>query len=293
MFALPSSTSPVPLRAMPSVGGARLAVNYSAAAAELVRAGVVDVDLFKCPDWEPVLEAAQRQRPVYVHFPLAAGRCTGDVAGLDAITECLRLTGTPFVNTSLDPQIVPQSGMMGSLFEAIQRALQDVRTLAACFGTDRIVVENVPHAHDDAMHAALAAEPTFIRQVVEETGCGLLLNLAHARRAARSLAMDARLYLSLLPVKSLRALHVTGVPGPNDQTRSPMPMTDTDWDLFNWVMDQIHNGAWPAPRVIALDYGGAGPWFEARMDAAVLAHQIGCMQQTVEHLTGRAAFPIS
>lgn len=258
-----------------------MAVNYSAAAAELVRKGVIDVDLFKCPDQEPMLETARRQRPVYVHFPLTAGRSTGLVADFDALSERLQQTGTPFVNASLDPQIAPQAGMMDSLFEAIQRTLRDVRLLVAYFGADRVIVENVPYTKADASHAALAAEPVFIRQVVEETGCGFLLNLAHARRAARSLAMDTRTYLSLLPMASLRALHVTGVP----RQIGPVggPMTDPDWELFNWVIDQMHQGAWPAPHIIAFEYGGIGS--EARTDAAVLARQLSCLHQAVQQLT--------
>lgn len=269
-----------------------LAVNYSQMAATLVETGAMEVDFFKCPNRTRVLEKARRQRPVYVHFPLYSGRCMGEVADLDAVAERLQKTGTPYVTTRLDPQIEPQTGMMGGLFSAIDRTLRNVRTLAAHFGTDRVIVENAPYYKEQARHGSMAAEPAFIRQVVEETGCGFLLNLAHASVAARSMEMDARLYLSLLPVEALRALHVAGTPTQAGPLREPVPMTDPDWALFDWVVERIGEDAWGTPRIMALEYGGVGPWFEARTDPAVLARQLSCLQQTVRELAATATAPL-
>ena len=262
-------------------------------AANLVRSGAIEIDLFKCPNRPRVVEKARRQRPVYVHFPLYAGRRVGEVTDLDAIGERLLKTGTPHVNTRLDPQIEARAGMMGRLFDAIDQTLRDVRTLVAHFDAERVVVENAPYYKDRAPDGAMAAEPALIRQVVEETGCGFLLNLAHARLAAQSMGMDACLYVSLLPVEAICALHVAGMPRWAGPLHEPMPMSDEDWDLFNWVVERIEAGAWGLPRVIAFEYGGVGPWFEARTDPAVLARQLSCLQQTIQQLAGYNGAPVS
>jgi len=288
MVAASSSERILALRPSPR-RGIRLAVNYSAAAAHLVQTGRADIDLFKCPDRVSLLREARRQRPVYVHFPLYAGRRMGGITDLDAVAERLAQTGTPYVNAYLDPQVMPQAGLVSGMFDAIQRTVRDVEGLVARFGAARVVVENVPYYKECSMHESLAAEPALIRQVVEETGCGLQLNLAHARRAARSMAMDERRYLSLLPVAALRVLHVTGMPSHAGQARDPRPMTDADWNLFDWVADRMLEGTWGFPSVLALDYGGVGGWFAARTDEAVLACQIACLDQAARRLAEETA----
>ncbi len=55
------------------------ALNYSAQAADLVRAGTLLIDRFKCPSWHDLVARAATLRRVYVHFSLHAGRGDGEV----------------------------------------------------------------------------------------------------------------------------------------------------------------------------------------------------------------------
>ena len=50
-----------------------LAINYSSAAAKLVQDGKINIDYFKTPDWDWMVEEAKTLRPVAVHFTLEAG----------------------------------------------------------------------------------------------------------------------------------------------------------------------------------------------------------------------------
>lgn len=250
----------------------QLAVNYSPAAAELFRAGRLDVDLFKCPPWPDLIEAARAHRPVYVHFPLKAGRA--EPVALDGAAQWLVMTETPHVNAHLEPQVRPEAGALSGPEEATERTLRDVRLLAATFGADRVVVENVPYAGLGSKYDPLVADPGFIRRSVQETGCGFLLDLAHARIAAEALSVDVREYVSLLPVERLRELHVTGVHTHEGQRRDHLPMTEADWELFEWALQAIHRGRWGTPRIVAFEYGGVGEKFVWRTDPVVLAEQI-------------------
>lgn len=253
----------------------KLAVNYSSQAAALVRARAVDVDYFKCPVWPDVVEAAGQQRPVYVHFPFVAGRQEAAPIGVDDVPGWLARTSTLHVNTHLDLQPGSERGLFVRAEAAIARAVCDVRRLGQAFGPHRVVLENVPYWPDRQLHHRLSVRADVISHVVERAGCGLLLDLAHARLAADGLGLDVHDYLGRLPVHRLQELHVTGVQADADGwVRDHMPMQPTDWDLLEWVLGQIGDGTWARPHIIAFEYGGVGPRFEGRSDIDVLADQL-------------------
>ena len=250
------------------------AVNYSEAAAGLVREGRIAPDRFKCPDWPDTIAVAQAQRPVYVHFSLKAGGLEPATPDLKHIDGLRRQTDTPHVNTHLDPQLSVQDGLFARGEAAIQRSVEDVRQLVGRYGPEQVVVENVPFWCRERQHTRLAAEPDSIRRVVEETGCGLLLDLSHARIAAREMDLDAQAYVEALPVERLRELHVTGLQRVDGRLRDHLPMTEDDWRFFTWALEQIVAGRWSQPRLVAFEYGGLGPTFAWRSDPEVLRAQV-------------------
>jgi hypothetical protein len=50
-----------------------LAINYSPAAAELVKSGTIHIDLFKTPNWDWLITEASQLCPVTAHFTLDVG----------------------------------------------------------------------------------------------------------------------------------------------------------------------------------------------------------------------------
>lgn len=258
----------------------QLAVNYSPQAAELLDAGRIRFDLYKCPDWPDMIETARAQRPVYVHFPLMAGRGNVEKVGWQKITDLLTTTGTPFVNTHLAPRASDFAMALDSDDPARARELLaamrlDIDRLARRFGRDRIILENanwdpgydIPH---------LVLDPELITRAVVESGSGFLLDLAHARMAAVHLGFDPPEYVARLPVSRLRELHVAGTRFDEAEARlvDHFPMTAPDWALAEWVFERIHRGDWPQPRIVALEYGGVGPAFGWRSEADVLAADV-------------------
>ena len=144
--------------------------------------------------------------------------------------------------------------------------------------------------------------PDVLCTVVETTGCGLLLDLSHARIAARDLGMAPRDYVNALPVSHLCEMHVTGVQTFGDvwvtrlqdagidpehieriQGRwiDHLPMTDDDWIFFDWALGRIREGAWREPEIIAFEYGGVGPEFCALTVPEVLAEQVPRLYEMV------------
>lgn len=250
----------------------QLAVNYSPQAEALRREGRIEIDLYKCPDWPDLINQAREVRPIYVHFPLNTGSL-GEV-DWDQAERMLADTGTPFVNLHLIAR--PEQFPEGLDSERIADALvADVHTVIRRFGAERVMVENVIYrgAGDSRMLRAVV-EPAVIGRVLEETGCGLLLDTAHAWITAESLRMDPREYVSQLPVHRLREWHITGTQHDGTRWRDHMPLRAEDWDLAEWVAEQIAAGEWAKPWVASLEYGGIGPLFEWRSDATVIAEQV-------------------
>ncbi len=282
------------------------AVNYSTPAAELVCAGRIQADRWKVPAWPELIAQARSILPVYVHFPLRLGKGTGDAiddetgepADWEQVERLLAQTGTRLINFHLSASVrdypgVPEDSADPELVERIaENLVRDTRAVVARLGAERVIVENLPAGWGFTRPAVL---PQVIRRVVEETNCGLLLDLSHARISAGELGMEVREYISALPVRAVREIHITGVQrfdrdwveqarraGLDDETLSRhaeqwhdhMPMTAEDWDLLGWALEQIQSGRWPEPWAIACEYGGIGGWLQAVTRKQVLSDEL-------------------
>jgi uncharacterized protein len=117
-------------------------------------------------------------------------------------------------------------------------------------------------------------EPAVIRRVVEQTGCGFLLDLSHARIAAHYLGVDPHDYVAQLPTERLRELHLTGVRQVKSRLADHMDLTEKDWQWAEFAMRRIRAGDWSRPWTVAFEYGGVGEPFKWRTDKAVLAEQV-------------------
>lgn len=285
----------------------RLALNYSPQAAALVRAGAIAIDLFKCPPWPDLVRFARLEKPVYIHFSLRAAGGNGSIidngvklpVNWAEVERWLAITGTHYVNLHLDPTTsehpgIPQNSVAPEHVATMMAALvQDVQEAVAHWGTDRVIAENNHGNNNKSPRASIL--PNVIRQVVETTGCGFLLDISHARLAARRLGMDERAYIAQLPLAQLRELHLTGIQYVGDywverlrangveaeriahyegRWLDHLPLTDEDWLFMAWVAEQLRSGQWPRPDIIAVECGGIGPVWQAFSDSEALAAQI-------------------
>lgn len=256
----------------------KFALNHSPQAAALLAAGTIEIDLYKAADWPDMIAEARAQRPVYVHFPLLAGRGLPDDARRAAIEAMWASTDTPHLNTHL----APHAGQMGVALETTSAAdavrlidamLQDIWPLVERYGSSRVVLENAIWDPTYAIPRPVL-EPSVICRVVYETGCGFLLDAAHAVASARYLGVDERAYINALPVDRLRELHITGVRYLDGRWHDHYPLTDDDWALTEWVFARMRAGDWQTPWAAAFEYGGSGAHFIHRSDPAVIAEQV-------------------
>jgi len=200
---------------------------------------------------------------------------------VERLRAWIALTGTPWVSehigfgvadVTLDEALITQpTSSMLSRQEALERIVGNARYLAAHLPVP-LLLENIPlfpnlaHWH--------VCEPDFIRQVLDETGCDLLLDLAHARVSANLLGYDVHDYIAALPLDRLVEIHLSG-PRPareldahrrkrvEENARSVAhllrfseeslvdaheTLREEDYELLQWVLAQAK------PRAISLEY---------------------------------------
>ncbi len=285
----------------------KFALNYSLPALALWRDDPSAFDLLKLPAWDRLVAEVSAVYPAYIHFPLKVTGGAGIVydgetkrpVDFSRLERLMLQTATPLVNLHLapairhNPDLTPDDFSPPAVEEITRRMICDVSSLTRHFGAENIIVEN-DTGDPGIVNAAIL--PEVIETVIRETGCGLLLDLAHARIAARTLKLEAKDYLSRLPTGRIREIHITGIQylGPEWQARlnaagaiapkkisryrdrwmDHLPMTSADWDFIAWAGEQIHSGAWREPWVTSCEYGGVGGFFEAVLDESVLREQV-------------------
>lgn len=264
----------------------RFAINYSPQAEKLWRAGAIQVDVFKCPDWPELVKRVGETHQVYVHCGLFAGHDQQAQVAFSQLQKWLEKTDTLVINAHLAVLRSDLPRCHELTAEAvIARAAQDVERLGERFGIERIVVENMPYPIEFWPDEMLpeAVDPALISELVRRTGCGFLLDVAHAIRACEgSGRADIRAYLSGLPVHALRELHIVGLLPEADERGiryDHFAMTESDWETAEWAVEQIRAGAWQKPDTLAFEYGGVGKRFAWRSDEAVIAEQVPRLYQ--------------
>lgn len=291
----------------------QLALNISATAQRLLEQGRIDFDLFKYPAWPDLLRQASKRRPGYVHFPLNVGSGNSVIdtelnrpPDWRQIQDLLEQTHTPHVNLHLAPraancpQLDASSLDPANIATVTDNLVHGVSAVVQRFTSERVIVEGVYDHQGYYLRPALL--PQVIARVVEETGCGFLLDVSHSRLAARTLGMDPYAYLSQLPTSAIREIHITGIQCFDHQwiervqqtgadlsklarfanaLMDHLPMTEEDWTFCAWALDQVHQGKWREPWVVTFEYGGIGSWWGAITDEQVLLDQVPRLRQLV------------
>lgn len=254
------------------------AINYSPQAAELLAGGRIEIDYFKTPPWPEMIAKAERQRPVAVHFGFHAGTGQLDQTDWGEIEDILKSTATIYVNAHLAADArdgVPfdcDNPSPDEVEQIIADTHADVAALVDRFGAERVILENAPYRVGQGHVNRVSVLPEVICDVIERHGCGLLLDISHARISADTLGMDPKDYIQALPVARLRELHFTGLHDLGGGfLMDHLPVLEDDWPWLDWVLEGIEKRNWGKAHMLAYEYGGEGnDFFEAHSDPAVI-----------------------
>ncbi len=269
-----------------------LAINYSTPAAALVQYGKINIDYFKTPDWDWMVEEARALRPVAVHFTLEAGNNSLVEAEWEKVRKLSQSTQTPYINLHLDarqsyyPEIPVDTNNVHDVEKVFNTIVTDVKIAVELFGPERVIIENSPYRGEEGNTMRLCVLPEVITRVVNETGCGLLLDISHAIITSRQIGMEPDEYLLDLPMHKLKEMHFAGVHQNQITGRlmDHLSIQKSDWQWLDWVLKRIHSGEWEAPWLLAFEYGGVGGPFEWRSDPQVILQQVPELRKHIKLL---------
>jgi len=256
----------------------KYAINYSTQAALLLSQNHLKIDRFKCPDWPEMIAEALGHCQVAVHFNLFAGRGKLHKVDFDQIEKLADLTKTPYINLHLEakrndfPGYALDTKEPSQIRKIYRKMVSEVMLAVDRFGSQRVIIENVPYRPMGNIFRA-ATEPELIYRMIDETGCGLLLDLSHASITASSYGISTAQYVEQLPVESIKEMHFTGVMNLGGWLQDHLPAEEKDWRELNWAIEQIKDGKWAKPWMLAFEYGGVGEKFAWRSSAQVIESQ--------------------
>ena len=159
-------------------------INYSKIADVLFKNGALAIDRYKCPDWPDLVHEVTQTCHVAVHFDLIAGNGHLAETNWEVVDRLAAMTDTPYINVHLGamasdcPSVSLDHPSSGDALQITRKFITEVNELARRFGSHRVIVENVPYTSTAGKILRTSVEPEIITCVIQETDCGLLLDLA-------------------------------------------------------------------------------------------------------------------
>src|SRR5262249_43415750 len=214
----------------------------------LLAAGQIDVDYLETGGHFVERTVAQFPgRPLLLHnsvfnWSLAHPRALEEQRIVARTLEALECTRAPWLSVHLgfsaaevffEVHMNARSAPL-ACEELFANICRNVRELAAAIPAP-LILENLDYCPGGAYEHI--CDPAFIAAVLDETGAGLLLDLAHARVSASRIGVPIEAYLAQLPLERVRQLHISG-PRPRDGVLfdAHEPLLDEDYALLEWVL---------------------------------------------------------
>ena len=259
----------------------KFAINYSVGLESFLKDRDNVVDWIKCPDWFGLIMEARKIRPVYVHFDILVGLNKVKDLDWERISMMLNLTSTPHVNCHLVTSRQTNPSSPADVLAMMHQWEDEVTLLASRFGNNKVVIEHFPFMpYHPYMRAAVDANN--IRALVDQSGCGFLLDLAHARITALNFGLDLQEYTLTLPVHRLTEMHITGIQRFNGCLHDHFMLKEEDWSYLEWVLKLMTEGQLPKPVVTSFEYGGVGETFAWRTYPQVLEEQVPRLSEMIK-----------
>jgi uncharacterized protein len=251
----------------------KFAVNYSIPLIHLLEEKAIKVDLIKCPDWEGMLEEAKSHNPITIHYDHDVGLGNTFNLDLSRVENLMKQTATPHVNTHLVTPLNFNPDDKHELEKINQLWREEIKVLTDHFGAELIALEHFPYTSANP-HIRTAADSEVFSKVIQDTGCMLLLDLAHARITADTLGIDVKDYIQDLPLDRLAELHITGIRLYAGVLTDHFELKKEGWENLKWALSEIQSGNWRKPCLVGFEYGGVGDVFVWRTEQQVLQSQV-------------------
>ncbi|WP_319480329.1 DUF692 domain-containing protein [uncultured Draconibacterium sp.] len=133
--------------------------------------------------------------------------------------------------------------------DAIKHVVQRIKE-AQDFLEREIAIENVSYY---TPVAAQMDEATFIRTIVEESGCKLLLDVNNVYVNAFNHGYNAKEFIAELPLERVEYIHMAGHTKIADELiidTHGQPIIDPVYELFEWTLERVN----PVPVLLERDF---------------------------------------
>jgi hypothetical protein len=248
----------------------QLTTNLSDPLLELLRDGEVPIDGVEVGPWFSVRQVrGYRQALPGLPFTFHASNMidrVGLVPGtLSRIVTYQRCTASPWISVHVTLWLPGMVWLMlrygwrmplPDVERATRRLVRQVRRLQRSLPVP-VILENTPPLPFPGYD--FEAQAARVRELLDVTGCGLLLDIGHARVAAASWGIDVHDYLCDLPLERVVQVHVSG-----PRMREPPiggsptcgrrlvdahePLQDVDYALLDDVLARTR------PQMVTLEY---------------------------------------
>jgi len=202
-----------------------------------------------------------------------------DEAEMSKARAMLDLARPPWFSTGIGASAEPQGhtteywrGAPTSALQARNVALANIvrngKRLKGWLGDIPLLLENFNYHPTNAYE--YICEPDTFSQLIDEIGCDMLLDLAHAQISAFNMGWkNPREYLEKLPLEKVVEIHINH---PYDDNGKQMldrhlPIGESDLDLLSWVL--VH-----APQVQVINLESESPSEEAFTNEIRLVRQV-------------------
>jgi uncharacterized protein (UPF0276 family) len=265
---------------------AQLAVDLSDPLLDLIRDKQAPIDAVEVGPWLSVEQIrAYRQilpdLPFHFHGGNLIERVGWVPGAIRRVAAYLRCTASPWVSMHFTMWL---PGMVWLMLRrgwrmpplnpqrATRRFVRQVTRLSRSIQVPLILenVEPLPFEDYD-----WEARPERIVEVLARTGCGLLLDIGHARVSAAALDADVHAYLADLPLERVAQIHVSS-PRMRDGrlVDAHEPLEEVDYALLDWVLARAK------PQVVTLEY---------IREREALSCQLGRLREVIGSGNGRQA----
>jgi hypothetical protein len=119
----------------------------------------------------------------------------------------------------------------------------------------RLLLEN-PSTYLE-FESSTMSETQFLRELLQRTGCGLLLDVNNVHVCCTNHGRDARAYIDELPLRAVGEVHLAGFARDLDAAGAPLlidhhgsPVDDTVWQLYEQVLGRLG----PVPTLLERDH---------------------------------------
>ena len=236
----------------------KLCVNYLEETKALIEEGKIDfIDYIKLfsinGDLSPI-EWCITKKDVMFHGIIGetgsniADRNFFENRDLDLQRKYFEITKTPYISMHINSMVesIPNET------EAIEIIKENVERLRKEFGKE-ILLENVPAFKNNTYN--FYANPDFITKVINETYCGFLFDIGHARKASEVLNIPFDKYVSKLPMDKIVEIHLAGCMKNLDGDIVPnhSKMNEEDYEFLENLLRTTST-----LRTVTLEYGTTG-----------------------------------